>query len=168
MLCAGGFSALLGAVLPTVQGDKGRIVTITTQIVVYAAVCALLAFTDGRAARARRVVLAVLGAWAMVIAVWLAVDLPLYLDFWKVRETPLYWFWLPAGVLEIGAALLGAPRRTRPLELLSGGLTTTLGLLILYLVNQESTSAWVPTFSGYLIAMGLIWILTGLKRRTLQ
>jgi uncharacterized membrane protein HdeD (DUF308 family) len=109
--------------------------------------------------------LAILGALALLVVVWLVADLPLYLEYWKIPATPLYLFWLLAGMLEIGAALLGESRPTRPLELVSGGLTAAFGLLVLYLVAQESDSAWVRSFSLYFIAVGVTWVLIGLRRQ---
>jgi uncharacterized membrane protein HdeD (DUF308 family) len=101
----------------------------------------------------------------LLVVVWLASDLPQYLAYWKIPETPLYLFWLIAGVLEIGAALLGGSRPTRSLELLSGGLTVAFGLLVLYLVNQQSDSALLLSFSLYFIALGVTWVFIGLRRR---
>jgi uncharacterized membrane protein HdeD (DUF308 family) len=110
--------------------------------------------------------LAILAAWALLVLVSLLSDRPVYLEYWKIRETPLYLLWLVAGVLEIGTALAGGSRPTRTIELVSGGLTAAFGLLILYLVNQESTQTWmVAIFSLYFTALGVTWILIGLKRR---
>jgi hypothetical protein len=110
--------------------------------------------------------LAILGAWALAVVVWLLLDLPTYLDYWKIRETPLYLFWPVAGMLEIGAAIVGGPRHTRRLELVSGGLAIAFGLLIYYLVNREAVVAWVVGgFSVYFIALGVTWGLNGLSRR---
>jgi peptidoglycan/LPS O-acetylase OafA/YrhL len=166
MLLAGGFTVLLGIILPTINGDSDKIRTITIQIAVYAVAWALLACAPGEATRGRRIMLAILGAWALLVVVRLLSNLPLSLEYWKIRETPLYLFWLFAGVLEIGAALLGGSRPTRRLEWVSGGLAVAFGLLILYLVNQQSDSAWwVSSFSVYFIALGVTWILIGLRRR---
>jgi MYXO-CTERM domain-containing protein len=166
MLVAGGFTALLGILLPTINGDQDKVRTVTIQIAVYAISWALLACAPGEATHGRRIVLAILGAWALLVVVLLLRDLPLYLDYWKIRETPLYLFWLFAGVLETGAALVGGFRPTRRLELVSGGLTVAFGLLILYLVNQLADLAWVVgSFSLYFIALGATWVLIGLRRR---
>jgi hypothetical protein len=165
MLVAGGFTVLLGMLLPTVKGDEDKVSTIAIQIVVYAASWILLASAPGEATRGRRIMLAVLGAWALLVAVWLFAEPSLYLAYWKMPDTPLYLFWLVAGVLEVGAAVLGGARPTRVLELVSGGLSTTLGLLILYLVNQQTDAAWVGSFSLYFIALGVTWVLIGLVRR---
>jgi hypothetical protein len=165
MLIAGGCSALLGLVLPTINSDPVKLGTITTQIAVYGVSWTLLASVPGEATRGRRIMLAILGALALLVVVWLVADLPLYLEYWKIPATPLYLFWLLAGMLEIGAALLGESRPTRPLELTSAGLTTAFGLLVLYLVAQQSDSAWVRSFSLYFIALGVTWVLIGLRRR---
>jgi hypothetical protein len=110
--------------------------------------------------------LAAVAAWALLAVIWLAADLPYYMAYRGIRDTPLHLFWLPAGVLEIGAAVFGGSRPTRRLELVAGGLTAGLGLLILYLVNQESGTAWlVGSFSLYFIAVGVTWVLIGLIRR---
>jgi hypothetical protein len=165
VLLAGGLIALLGIILPTIDGDENKIGIITIQIAVYGVSWVLLACTPGEATRGRRVMLAIVGAWALLVFVWLVSDLPLYLAYWKIPETPLYLFWLIAGVLEIGAVLLGGPRPTRSLELVSGGLTVAVGLLILYFVNQQSDSALLVSFSLYFIALGVTWVFIGIRRR---
>jgi hypothetical protein len=165
MLIAGGLTALLGIILPTIDGDENKIGTITIQIAVYAVSWILLACVPGEATRGRRIMLAIVGAWALLVVVWLASDPPLYLAYWEIPETPLYLFWLIAGVLEIGAVFLGGSRPTRSLELVSSGLTIAFGLLILYLVNQQADSALVLSFSLYFIALGATWVFIGLRRR---
>jgi uncharacterized membrane protein HdeD (DUF308 family) len=57
--------------------------------------------------------------------------------------------------------LLGGSRPTRRLELVSGDLTTAFGLLILYLVNQQSDPALVFSFSLYFIALGVTRVFIG-------
>jgi hypothetical protein len=165
MLLAGGITVLLGIILPAISADKAKAGTITFQIAVYAVSWALLAGAPGEATRGRRIMLAILGASALLVVAWLVLDLPLYLQYWKIPETPLYLFWLFAGVLEIGAALLGGSRPTRRLELISGGLTGVFGLLILYFVAQQWDLALVRGFSLYFIALGVTWVLIGLSRR---
>jgi hypothetical protein len=166
LLLAGGLTILLGIVLPTINGDQDKIRTITIQIAVYAGSWTLLTCAPGEATRGRRIILGAVAAWALVVVIWLASDLPYYMAYWEIRDTPLHLFWLPAGVLEIGAAVLGRSRPTRRLELVAGGLAAGLGLLILYLVNQESATAWlVGSFSVYFIAVGVTWVLIGLIRR---
>jgi Caspase domain len=164
MLTAGGLTVLLGLILPTIEGDADKIGTIAIQIVVYGAVWALLASTPGEATLGRRIILAVLGASALVVVVVLVATSPEYLEYWKIRETPLFLFWLIAGALEIGAALLGGARPTRRLELVSGTLSAILGVLIIYIVNQQS-SGLVVAFSLYFVALGAVWVLIGLVRR---
>ncbi len=165
-LLAGGLNILIGVLLPTVEGEEDKVGTIAIQIAVYAAFWIFLAGAPGEATRGRRIMLAILGTWSLLVAVSLAVDLPLYLQYWKISETRLYLFWLVAGTLEIGAALIGGSRPTWRLELVSAGLTTAFGMLILYLVAQEAELAWiVGSFSLYFIALGVTWILIGWKRR---
>jgi hypothetical protein len=166
MLLAGGLNVLLGVILPTINGDEDKIGTITIQIAVYAASWIFLAGAPGEATRGRRIMLAIVGAWALLLFAWLVSERPVYVEYWKIRDTRLYLFWLVAGALEIGAALLGGSRPTRRLELVSAGLTVAFGALILYLVNQEADQPWlVGSFSLYFIALGVTWILIGWKRR---
>lgn len=166
LLLAGSLTVLLGIVLPTINGDQDKIRTITIQIAVYAGSWTLLTCAPGEATRVRRIILAAVAAWALLAVIWLASDLPNYLTYWGIPNTPLQLFWLPAGVLEIAAAVFGGSRPTQRLEVVAGGLAAGLGLLILYLVNQESGTAWlVGSFSLYFIAVGVTWILIGLTRR---
>jgi hypothetical protein len=166
MLLAGGISVLIGIILPTINGDEYKLRAITVQIVVYALSLAVLAYAPGEATPGRRIVLAIHGAFASVVVVTLVLEFPVYLEYWGIVGTVLYVFWLLAGVLELGAALLGGSRPTRPLELGSGGLTTAFGLLILFLVKQQAPGiAVVASFSLYFIAFGVIWVLIGLGRR---
>jgi hypothetical protein len=165
ILVAGGFTALLGILLPIIEGDEDKISTITVQILVYAAAWILLASAPGEATQGRRIMLALIGVAALVVAALLFAEPPLYLAYWKISETPLFLFWLIAGVLEVSAALYGGIRPTRVLELVSGGLAITLGVLILILVNQQTDAAWVAIFSLYFIAVGVTWVLIGLARR---
>jgi hypothetical protein len=165
MLVAGAGNVLLGVALPTIKGDQARIRTFTIQITVYAVCWAVLAAAPRDANRVRRITLAALGAVALLVVVWLIANSMLYLDYWELRETPLYYFWLVAGALEISAALLGGSRPTRRLELVSGALTTAFGLFLLYSVNQEWSPGWtVGSGSLYLITLGLTWVLIGLSR----
>ena len=166
MLLAGGCIALFGLILPTINGDDYKIGIVTIQIAVYAATTLLLAATLDQASRGRRIMLAILGAAAVLVVVWLISTHPLYIAYWKIRETPLYLFWLVAGALEIGATLFGGSRPTRRLELTSGVFSAAFGALILYLVNQSANESWmVGSFSLYFIALGVTWVLTGLSRR---
>jgi hypothetical protein len=164
ILSAGVVTVLLGLILPTLEGDEAKIGAIAIQIAVYGAAWVLLACAPGEATLGRRIILAVLGGWALLILVALVADFPQYLEYWKIPETPLYLFWLVAGALEIGAALLGGTRPTRRLELVSGTLTAILGLLIIYIVNQQ-WSGLVVSFSLYFVTLGAVWVLIGLTRR---
>jgi hypothetical protein len=42
---------------------------------------------------------------------------------------------------------------------------TSPGLVILYLVNQQTDSALLLSFSLYFIALGATWVFIGLRRR---
>ena len=164
MQVAGGLTALLGLVLLTVDGDPDKIGTIAILLALYGAVWVLLACVPGEATRIRRIMLAVLGASALLAVAWLAAKPPQYLEYWEVRDTVLYLFWLIAGLLEIDAALFGGPRPTRRLELVSGILGAALGALIIYFVNQE-WPGYLYLFSLYFLALGVVWILIGRTRR---
>jgi peptidoglycan/LPS O-acetylase OafA/YrhL len=164
MQVASGLTILLGLILLTVDGDPAKIGTIAILLAVYGAVWLFLACVPREASRIRRIMLAVLGASAVLAVAWIAVQRPQYLEYWGIRETPLYLFWLIAGLLEIDAALFGGARPTRRLELISGILGTALGGLILYFVNQE-WSGYVYLFSLYFLALGVVWVLIGIARR---
>jgi hypothetical protein len=164
MQVAGGLTILLGLILLTVDGDPAKIGTIAILLAVYGAVWILLACIPGEASRIRRIMLAVLGASALLAVAWIAVKRPQYLEYWGIQETPLNLFWLIAGLLEIDAALFGGARPTRRLELISGILGTALGALIIYFVNQQ-WPGYVYLFSLYFVALGVVWVLIGLARR---
>jgi uncharacterized membrane protein HdeD (DUF308 family) len=163
MQVAGGLTVLLGLILLTIDGDPAKIGTTAILLAVYGVVWVLLACLP-REAPGRRIVLAVLGTSALLVVIWLAWERPQYLQYWEIRHTPLILFWLIAGLLEIGAAILGGSTPTRRLELVSGILGVALGTLILYSVNQEWTG-YAYLFSVYFMALGVVWVLIGVARR---
>ena len=56
-------------------------------------------------------------------------------------------------------------RHSPPTSVARWVIDTSPGLLILYLVNQQTDSALVLSFSLYFIALGATWVFIGLRRR---
>jgi hypothetical protein len=165
LLIVGVVTLFLGVVLAAMRDEESRIWVITAQLLVYAAHWLFVGYAPGEASGVRRVLSTVLAVSALAAIGLIIAGPPVNLAYWDIPESPLYLFWVFAGVLQIGAAVAGDARPTRALEVVAGGLATSFGLIVIYLVARQAGPMLAVSFGGFAIGLGIVWVVAGLRRR---
>jgi uncharacterized membrane protein HdeD (DUF308 family) len=163
LLIVGVVTLLLGVVIATMQDEYSRIWVVSAHLLVYAAHWLFVGFTQ--ATGVRRALSTVLGVSGLAAVGLIGARPPVYLEYWDVVASPLYLFWVIAGVVQIGAAVAGGPRPARALEITAGVLATAFGLLVIYLVSRQAGPILAVSFGHFAIVLGIIWVVAGLRRR---
>jgi hypothetical protein len=161
-LSVGAVMILLGVVLLGMRDEAAQADVVIALIALYAAhwlYRACVPETRG----IRRLPAALIGTAGILTVGWL-VALPLqYLAYWSINRTPLYAFWILAGLLEIVAVLALGPGRV--LEWVAAGWGVAFGLVLFYLVAGEVGGSLAPAFGFYGVGLGVVWVLAGVQRR---
>ena len=165
LLIVGMVTLFLGVVIAAMRDEDARIWLITAQLLVYAAHWLFVGYAPGEATGMRRVLCTVLGGSVLAAIALIIARPPVYLAYWDVRESPLYLFWVFAGVLQIGAAVAGGARPARALEVTAGVLATLFGLIVIYLVAGQAETILAVSFGWIGIGLGITWVIAGLRRR---
>lgn len=101
---------------------------------------------------------------AVVVVGWLIAAPPRSFDYEDLRVSPLYGFWLVAGLLTAVTTFRGGHPAVF-LERVTAGLTVVLGVLVIVLVDAAAT--FVGRFGYAAVAYGFLWtavVVTELRR----
>jgi hypothetical protein len=131
----------------------------------YAVSWALLTVADRDRPVAGRIATGLIAALALLPAIFLVSSGSVYFQYWSIQDSPLVWFYLVAGPLEVAAAVSGGRRPARVPEIVSGVLAALLGVAILLAVNRSVEGVVPAAFGGYALLAGLTWTVAGILRR---
>jgi hypothetical protein len=166
MLAVGAFTVGLGLVLLALQDEQTQSRIVMVQIAVYAVHWIVSAAVPGDGRSVRRIPAGLLGAAAIVTLTWLVAEPPHYLSYWSIHDTPLYGFWIVAGLLEIAATIAGGESRiARPLEWVAAGWGLAFGVVLFSLVASQVDGSLGVAFALYSLGLGVVWVIAGLQRR---
>lgn len=161
-LSVGAAMILLGVVLLGTRVEASQAKVVITLIALYTAHWVFRACVP-ETRGIRRLPAALIGTAGILTVAWFVAQPLRYLAYWSLNQTPLYGFWIVAGLLEIVAVLALGPGRV--LEWVAAGWGVTFGLVLFYLVTGEVGGNLAPAFGFYGVGLGVLWVLAGVQRR---
>ncbi len=163
VLGAGILAVLLGAVLFGVQAEDTKVRIAELHLVLYAGFWLWLAFGSGEWTGRRRLVPAGIAVLTLVTLGWMVAIGWYYMQEYALDGTPLTWTWLVAGLLAVAATTVPRPAPVMA-DALAGAVTAAFGVVVLYLTERDSDSAFAVTYGYFVVVLGLAWVAAGLDR----